>query len=67
MLQAVRLSDRELEIVKKIAAGHRTPDIAEMLGISPHTVRAHRKNIMRKMKVHNCTSVVSICTKLAWI
>lgn len=67
MLPVGRLSDRELEIVKKIAAGHTTQDIAKMLFISPNTVQTHRKNIMRKMKARNCISVVSTCMKLKWI
>jgi DNA-binding CsgD family transcriptional regulator len=67
MLQVGRLSDREIEIIKKIAEGHRSRDIAQMLVISPYTVQTHRRNIMRKLKVHNCTSAVSICMKLKWI
>ena len=42
------LTKRELEIIKLIAAGFRDKEIAEYLFISFHTVRTHRKNILKK-------------------
>lgn len=65
--QSPKLSERELDVIKKIAAGYRTDDIAEILFISPYTVKTHRKNVMRKMNVRNCTSVVSQCMRFGWI
>jgi len=62
-----KLTTRELEVIQKIASGHRTQDIAEMLCISPSTVQVHRKNMMRKMNVRNCMSVVDKCRKRGWI
>jgi len=62
-----KLSPRELEIVKKIADGYRTDDIAEKLFISPFTVKAHRKNILRKMNERNCVGVISRCIREGWL
>jgi DNA-binding CsgD family transcriptional regulator len=45
------LTQREGEIVTMILRGHSTESIAMQLGISPGTVKIHRKNIYRKMKV----------------
>ena len=45
------LTLREREIVTMILRGHSTESIAMQLGISPGTVKIHRKNIYRKMKV----------------
>jgi DNA-binding CsgD family transcriptional regulator len=45
------LSMREREIVTMILQGHSTESIALQLDISPGTVKIHRKNIYRKMRI----------------
>lgn len=50
-LQALTLS--ELEILKKLKAGMTYEAIAEVKGISPHTVHTHIKNIYRKLRVNS--------------
>lgn len=47
------LSERELEIARALARGHRVTQIARMFRISPHTVRNHFKSIFRKLQVHS--------------
>ena len=44
-----RLSNREFEIMRMIAAGKTTGEIAEILFISPSTVGTYRSRIMEKM------------------
>jgi DNA-binding NarL/FixJ family response regulator len=43
------LSPRELEVVKLIAEGHTTKEIAEVLVISENTVERHRSNVLDKL------------------
>jgi DNA-binding NarL/FixJ family response regulator len=62
-----KLTERELEVVKKIAEGYPSQEIADLLFISPSTVKVHRKNMMRKMNVRNSTSLVSKCITNGWI
>ncbi len=45
------LTDREREILKLIAEGHRNADIASHLVLSPKTVRNHITNILSKLQV----------------
>jgi len=47
------LSDREEQIARLLAKGHRVSHIADLLGISPHTVRNHFKSVFRKLGVHS--------------
>lgn len=47
------LGNREREVLQLIAEGHSSPEIAERLHIAPNTVETHRRNIMRKLKLHN--------------
>ncbi len=45
------LTDRETEVVQLFLHGHSTKSIAEKLGISPETVKLHRKNSYAKLDV----------------
>ena len=51
VVEAYDLSDREQEIVRLIARGSSTAEIARDLFISPHTVRDHVKAIFAKAEV----------------
>ena len=48
-----QLTDREREILKLLAEGHSTHEIAQMLVISPKTVERHKTNLMAKLDVHS--------------
>ena len=47
------LTERELEIVKLIAEGHTSRQIAELLFISERTVERHRENILEKLDMRD--------------
>lgn len=44
----IRLTDRELEVLKLIEKEYTNKQMAEALFISERTVETHRKNILRK-------------------
>jgi len=48
-----QLSDREFQILKLIATGHRLSDIAEALALSPKTVSVYRQRLLEKMGMSN--------------
>ena len=52
------ISEREKEIIKLIADGMTTNEIAEKLFLSRHTVESHRKNILLKLGLKNSTGLV---------
>jgi DNA-binding NarL/FixJ family response regulator len=47
------ISPREREVLSLLAAGRRSSEIAQALGISAGTVEAHRRNLMRKLDLHS--------------
>jgi len=53
------LSKRELEIVKLLADGLNAEEIGKKLFISTHTVRTHRKNILKKTDSKNTIQLVA--------
>jgi two-component system response regulator NreC len=48
-----QLTGREREILKLLAEGHSTHEIAQLLVISPKTVERHKTNLMAKLDIHN--------------
>jgi DNA-binding CsgD family transcriptional regulator len=46
-----RLTDREVQTALLVLAGHSTKGIADELGISPETVKVHRRNLYDKLEV----------------
>lgn len=48
----VTLTRREAEVLKLMADGDNTNDIADSLTVSPHTVRNHVQNILHKLNSH---------------
>jgi DNA-binding NarL/FixJ family response regulator len=54
------LSSREVELLERIVHGETEAVIAGRLGISPHTVRTHVKNIYRKLRVRSRAAAVRL-------
>ena len=55
-----KLTKREIEILKLIAEAKNNKEIASELFISDQTVGVHRKNMMKKLGVHNTVNLVKI-------
>ncbi len=52
------LSDRELEVLQRIVAGHRLTDIAHALHLSVKTVSTHKARIQEKLQVPNMAALI---------
>lgn len=46
------LTQRELEVLKRVATGLSSKEIGATLNISPRTVETHRASVMRKLDIH---------------
>ena len=57
------LTERELEVVRRIVQGRSTKQVASDLGISFKTAVTHRSNAMRKLRVHETASLVRIAIR----
>lgn len=53
------LSTREREVLKLIAEGYRTREIAVYLCISPKTVEKHRANLMDRLRLHTVPALTA--------
>jgi DNA-binding NarL/FixJ family response regulator len=54
---AVTLGKRETEVLKLIAEGRRSAEIARVMHIAVATVEAHRRNILRKLRLHSAAEL----------
>ena len=52
------LTQREKEVLREIAAGMQTREIAEHLHVSVNTVESHRKSLMLKLEARNAVELV---------
>jgi DNA-binding CsgD family transcriptional regulator len=55
-----RLSVRERDVLGGLASGASTEQIGLSLTMSPHTVRTHLRNIMRKLEARTRAHAVAI-------
>lgn len=57
-VEALHLTPRESEVLAQLVDDVPETDIAESLGVSPHTVRTHVKNLYAKLQVHSRAQAV---------
>lgn len=55
----VRLTPRELDVMRAVAEGCGNEAVARRLVVSPHTVRKHLENVFRKLGVDSRTAAVA--------
>ena len=56
-ITSAELTDREMEVLREMARGSTNNEIAEMLYLSPHTVRFYVKSMMAKTGFHTRTEL----------
>lgn len=60
-------SDRELQVLRLLAAGYSTAEIAKELNVSAETANTHRKNMIRKSGAKNSIDLVVTCVKKGYL
>lgn len=63
----VRLTAREIDVLRLIARGYSYAGAAERLGLSPHIIASHIKKMYRKLGVHSSGAAVLQATRLGII
>lgn len=61
------LSERELQILRMIAAGHTLREIASQLYLSPKTISTHKMRLMQKLGVDNNADLIRYATRLGFV
>ena len=59
-LEKIKITRREKEIILELVKGNNVPQIAKNLFISSHTVETHKKNIFKKLDIHNSIDLIKL-------
>lgn len=57
------LSEREVDVLRSVAAGNSNKTVADVLCLSEHTVKGHVRNILSKLGANDRTDAVIIALK----
>jgi DNA-binding NarL/FixJ family response regulator len=62
-----KLTNRQIEVLRLVAEGHRTRDIADRLKLSIKTVESHRGEVMKRLGIHDVVSLVRYALRVGLI
>ena len=57
------LTEREIEVLRGVAAGNANKRVAQLLNVSEETIKAHMKSILSKLGANDRTHAVTIALK----
>lgn len=57
------LTNREREVLQMVAEGSSNREISQRLGVSETTVDTHRRNLMRKLDLHNVAELTKFAVR----
>jgi DNA-binding NarL/FixJ family response regulator len=58
---------RELEVIEQIAKGLSNKEISEVLFLSEHTIKSHRRNLLKKYSMRTTAELIAISVRNKWI
>jgi DNA-binding NarL/FixJ family response regulator len=61
------LTPRELQVLRLLAEGHKTEEVATLMSISTATVRNHVEHVLRKLHAHSRLEAVAVARKLGLV
>ena len=64
---ALAISDRELEVLRELAAGHSNKQIARNLDVSPNTVKTHVARLFEKLGASRRTEAIRRARELGLV
>jgi DNA-binding NarL/FixJ family response regulator len=62
-----KLTPRQIEVLRMVADGHRTREIASRLKLSVKTVESHRGEVMKRLEMHDVVSLVRYAMRVGLV
>jgi DNA-binding NarL/FixJ family response regulator len=64
---AVSLSEREAEVIRLIAKGHTSKEMAQTLGLSPRTLETYKARAMSKLDLRTRADLIRYALRCGWL
>lgn len=61
------LSERESEVIRRIALGHTSKQMAESMGISPRTLETYKARAMSKLALRTRADLIRYALRAGWL
>lgn len=61
------LSPRQIQVLRLVAEGHSTPEIARRLRLSAKTVETHRTELMKRLEIHDVVTLVRYAIRVGLV
>jgi DNA-binding NarL/FixJ family response regulator len=62
-----RLTPRQLQVMRLVAEGNTTPQIADRLGLSHKTIETHRGEVLKRLGVHDVVGLVRYAVRVGLV
>ena len=62
-----KLTPRQIEVLRLMAIGNTTPEIARQLGLSSKTIETHRGEIMKRVGIHDIVGLVRYAIRVGLV
>jgi DNA-binding NarL/FixJ family response regulator len=66
-IPVVSLSEREAEVIRLIAQGHTSKEMAERLGLSPRTLETYKARAMSKLNLRSRAELIRYALRSGWL
>jgi DNA-binding NarL/FixJ family response regulator len=66
-MPAVSLSEREAEVIRLIAEGHTSKEMAQALGLSPRTLETYKARAMSKLNLRTRAELIRYALRSGWL
>src|SRR6188768_142260 len=66
-VQTVSLSEREAEVIRLIAKGHTSKEMAQTLGLSPRTLETYKARAMSKLDLRTRADLIRYALRCGWL
>jgi DNA-binding NarL/FixJ family response regulator len=64
---AISLSEREVEVIRLVAQGHTSKEMATDLGLSPRTLETYKARAMSKLNLHTRAELIRYALRSGWL
>ena len=64
---AVSLSEREAEVIRMIAHGHTSKEMAQALNLSPRTLETYKARAMSKLNLRSRAELIRYALRSGWL